>query len=176
MGSISTRTGDDGTTALRYGRRVPKTHSRVAAYGAVDELTALLGVIREHNRGMDIDAKLQKIQREILVLCGELATDDADQKKLEAEEHRMRDEHLADLDGLVEQYEARGTPFTGFVLSGDQPGDCWFHLARTVCRRAERAVHVMCEQGHTCPGLIPRYLNRLSDVLWLMATDRAGRD
>lgn len=168
--SIATRTGDTGTTALLFGRRVPKTHPRLEAYGTVDELSAVLGLVRVSARQSFVKETVLRVQKELIQMGAELATDDEDLKKMaSAQIYGIQDEHLARLDELVASYEARLPKPKGFVQAGSSIQTAYLHQARTVCRRAERAVWHLREKGGHVSDLVPQYLNRLADVLWLMA-------
>ena len=160
--SIVTRTGDDGTTGLMYGRRVPKSHPRIAACGAIDELNAALGLARAEI-GRDT---LLPIQKDLVGLMGELATLDEDMPRYIKDGYPIISvESVARLDQLAIRLEADLPPFKDWVMPGANRASAALDFARTVCRRAER---------HICDleirnGQILIYLNRLSDVLWLMA-------
>jgi len=169
--SIVTRTGDDGTTALMYGRRVPKSHPRLAASGAVDELNAALGLARAQ-AGRDVPIApplanaLLSVQKELIALMGELATLDEDMPRYVKDGFAvLSPECVARLDQLAAKLEAELPPFKDWVMPGGNPVSAALDLARTICRRAEREV---CSLNlHNTQSVI--YLNRLSDVLWLMA-------
>jgi cob(I)alamin adenosyltransferase len=168
--SIATRTGDDGTTALMYNRRVPKTHPRVEACGAIDELNAALGVARAQAGDEWLHGELLAVQKELVNVMGELAT------AAEDRERYVRDgfvliapEHTAKLDALVEHLEAQKISFKGWAMPGETPLGAALDMARVTCRRAERRVCGLREEGENVNPEILIYLNRLSDVLWLMA-------
>jgi cob(I)alamin adenosyltransferase len=171
--SIVTKTGDAGTTALMYGRRVAKSHPRIAACGAVDELNAALGLARaELGRGVPAEPPdwlrdaLLPIQKDLVGLMGELATLDEDMPRYIKDGFAVISaECVARLDQLAGKLEAGIPPFKDWVMPGANPTSAALDFARTVCRRAER--HVCSLQLHN-PQIIT-YLNRLSDVLWLMA-------
>ena len=168
--SIVTRTGDAGETALMYGRRVPKSHPRVRAYGEVDELTALLGMARASTRNQFLLANLEAIQKELIVLMGELATAIEDLPRFVKDGFRLvGPEMTATLDQLVREIEARQITFRGWAIPGASLDAAALDLARTVCRRAERSVCALQEAGQLQNSEIIVYLNRLSDLLWLFA-------
>lgn len=170
--SISTRTGDDGQTSLLFGRRVPKTHPRVEANGTLDELTSALGLARAQARHDLLRDQLLTVQRTLWIMSGELAVDEADREKfLKSQFAPLKEENLQFLDDLVAEYEARALKFQGFVQPGDTIPSAFLHWARATARRAERSVWRAIEAGHSINPLVPRYLNRLSDVLWLMARE-----
>lgn len=169
--SIATRTGDDGSTGLMYNRRVSKSHARVEAYGSVDELNAALGLARAHGASEPFIAdNLLAVQKELVTLMGELAT------ALEDRERYVKDGFTlvapamtANLDRLVTEIEAQKVSFKGWATPGANVLSAALDVARTTCRRAERRVHALREAGELPNLEIPVYLNRLSDVLWLMA-------
>jgi len=160
--SIVTRTGDDGTTGLMYGRRVPKSHPRVAACGDIDELNAALGLARAETGG----DTLLPIQKELVGLMGELATLDEDMPRYIKDGFPVISaECVLRLDQLAAKLESGLPPFKDWVMPGANRASAALDFARTVCRRAERDISEL--QPRNAQILI--YLNRLSDVLWLMA-------
>jgi cob(I)alamin adenosyltransferase len=168
--SIATRTGDDGSTSLLYGRRVAKTHPRVIAYGTLDELNASLGMARATATDAWVREVLLATQQELVGLMGELAVEDADRDRyLSSKLARLQEAHLARLDDVVATLEARSIAFTGWATPGGTLHAAALDVARTVCRRSEREVVGLAETGAVLNPLTLRYLNRLSDVLWLLA-------
>ena len=168
--SIATRTGDDGSTALMYGRRVSKAHPRVAAYGTADELNSTLGFARSTATDAWVQEVLFATQKELVGLMGELAVDDADRERyLSSKLARLEEVHLARLDAAVAQVEARKITFEGWATPGATVHAAGLDLARTVCRRTERAIVALGESGAALNPVVLRYLNRLSDLLWLLA-------
>ena len=170
--SISTRAGDNGTTSLRYNRRVSKSHVRVQAYGNVDDLNALLGAARCHAKRTEPDeaSLIHGFQETLIHIGAELALDDADRvAHPEALRGAIGEETVQGLDRLVSEWEGEGIRFEGFVLPGETDYSAALHIARTACRRAEVAAVRVREAGGFMSDAILRYLNRLSDVLWLMA-------
>ena len=169
-----TKTGDDGTTALMYGRRVPKNHPRVEAYGTVDELNANLGMARAAVREDFIRENLLAIQKDLVVLMGELAVSPEDLPRYVKDGYpAVGPELTAKLDVLVREIEAHGVSFKGWATPGATPASAVLDVARTVCRRAERRACSLREAGELKNGEVIVYLNRLSDLLWLFAR-RAG--
>jgi cob(I)alamin adenosyltransferase len=168
--SIATKTGDDGTTALIYGRRVPKTHPRVEAYGAVDELNAALGVARASAEHDFVRGNLLAIQKDLIVLMGEVgvATEDLP-RYLKDGYSVVTPEITAKLDVLVREIEAQKVNSKGWAMPGATPAAAALDLARTICRRAERRVCVLRESGELRNAEIVIYLNRLGDLVWLLA-------
>lgn len=168
--SIVTKTGDDGTTALMYGRRVHKDHPRVEAYGTVDELNAALGLVRATVQEDFSREKLLAVQKNLIVLMGELAVLPEDLPRYSKDGYTVvAPEMTAELDALVREIEAQNVSFKGWVTPGATMNSAALDVARTVCRRAERRVCGLREMGGLQNAEIIVYLNRLSDLLWLMA-------
>ncbi|HYC76948.1 MAG TPA: cob(I)yrinic acid a,c-diamide adenosyltransferase [Planctomycetota bacterium] len=165
--SIATRTGDDGTTGLFGGARVPKDHRRVAAYGAVDELNACVGLARALPLPPDLDAALRRVQNDLFDLGAELATPRAGNPLADRVPPFSR-EACDDLDRDLERYEAETPTLKTFVLPGGVEAACRLHAARVVCRRAEREVVALSHVDPTPPQCVT-YLNRLSDLLFVLA-------
>ena len=146
--SIVTKTGDQGTTALMYGRRVPKNHPRIEACGAVDELNAALGLARATAQHDFIRDNLLPIQKNLVLLMGELATAKEDWPRYLKDGYSLvTPEMTAQLDKLVRELEAQQAPFKDWVMPGDNPNAVALDLARTTCRRAERHVCALQETG-----------------------------
>jgi cob(I)alamin adenosyltransferase len=168
--SIVTKTGDQGTTALMYGRRVPKTHPRVEAYGCVDELNAALGLARATTEHDFIRDNLLLIQKELVTLMGELAVAKEDLERYVKDGYsQVKPEMTAQLDKLVSEIEAQKVSFKGWATPGANQNSAALDLARTTCRRAERRVCALQEAGELQNPEIIIYLNRLADLLWLFA-------
>ena len=167
LNRIYTRTGDSGGTRLASGEQVSKSHLRVEAYGAVDETNACVGLARVHADG-DFDALLARIQNELLDLGADLATPAAPD---EAEGSRLRilDSQVARLEADIDRLNDALPALQSFVLPGGTPAAAALHLARTVCRRAEREAVRLAEAGEQVSGPAMRYLNRLSDLLFVAA-------
>lgn len=174
--SISTKRGDDGTTALLFGKRVPKTHPRVMTYGRVDELNSALGLCRAHANHHLIQEQILNIQGELVYVMSELATDDTDHGKLaEKYEGKLIDTKNIDaLTKLVHQLEARDGGFKGWSYPGNAPADAFFDLARTTCRRCERGIITLQDTGAKVRPEIIAYLNRLADLLWLWGREHTS--
>lgn len=168
--SIATRTGDEGTTALMYKRRVSKTHPRVEAYGTVDELNAALGLARAGSTDAWLSLELLAIQQQLVTLMGELATAHEDLERYARDGYtRVTAQLTVPLDALVLQLEAQKISFKGWATPGATRSAAALDVARTTCRRAERRVCALAEAGEAANPEIIIYLNRLSDVLWLLA-------
>lgn len=168
--SISTRTGDNGTTGLMYNRRVPKTHPRIEACGAVDELNAAIGVARAIASDAWLNGELLAMQKELVVIMGELATELADWDRYAKDGFILfQPSSTSRLDGLVKELEAKSISFKGWATPGATPLAAALDVARAACRRAERQVCALQEANGLRNGDLLIYLNRLSDVLWLLA-------
>ena len=169
--SIATRTGDDGTTGLVFGQRVPKDHPRVEAVGRCDELNAALGWAKCQVGGdAEIVRELESIQRDLVNLMGELAADDADQTRYaDSKFGRVTDAELARVDAAIARLEATPILFEGWATPGKTPAAAALDLARVAARRAERQFVTMRGGGFSVRGLLLQYVNRTSDLLWLLA-------
>ncbi len=168
--SIVTKTGDQGTTGLMYGRRVPKNHPRVEAYGAMDELNAALGLARASAQDGFVHETLLATQKEMVVLMGELATSVEDLQRYVKDGFSLVTPSMtARLDVAAKELESRNLKFKGWATPGHNLSSAALDVARTVCRRGERRVCTLKETGQLQNAEIIVYLNRLSDVLWLLA-------
>ena len=153
-----------------YNRRVSKCHPRVQAYGSVDELNAALGVARAASTQSTIGAHLLRIQKDLVMLMGELATHTDDLERYSKDGYpRITPEQTAKLDDWIGEVEAQGVSFRGWATPGATAEAAAYDMARTICRRAERDVCSLHEQGALHNAEIIVYLNRLSDLLWLWA-------
>lgn len=173
---IYTRTGDQGTTALFGGGRVSKAHIRVAAYGDVDELNSAIGMVRSTEPVGFADALLESIQRDLFSIGGHLATPDPEKVARALEKASLSAERIEEFERAIDEADKELPPLRAFVLPAGTPKATALHLARTVCRRAERQVVLLAEQD-TVPELFLTYLNRLSDLLFTLArlaNHRAG--
>ncbi|MFP4157474.1 MAG: cob(I)yrinic acid a,c-diamide adenosyltransferase [Opitutales bacterium] len=173
--SISTTRGDDGSTSLLFGKRVPKSHPRVMTYGRVDELNSTLGLCRAHAHHHAIQEDILKVQQELVYIMSELATDDADRDRLEEKfgDKLISEKSVHALTGLVHTLESRDGGFKGWSYPGNAPADAFFDLARTTCRRCERGLIVLRESGAQIRPELIAYLNRLADLLWLWGREHA---
>jgi cob(I)alamin adenosyltransferase len=170
LNRIYTRTGDDGTTALGSGERRPKYDLRVAAYGTVDETNAAIGVVRLHlQESRELDAMLGLIQNDLFDLGADLAVPQREDKdKNKAERLRMLPTQVARLEREIDSLNAVLAPLTSFVLPGGTPAAAYLHLARTICRRAERMiVELAAKPGEPVSDAAIHYMNRLSDFLFV---------
>lgn len=162
MGRIYTKTGDQGDTGLFGGTRVPKDDARVAAYGQVDELNAALGFAASLEPPALELALLQTIQRDLFTIGADLASPDP------AQTAHVGEREVQALERAIDGHEAQLAPLKNFILPGGTPKAAAFHVARTICRRAERAVVGLARQHAINPGIVT-YLNRLSDLLFVLA-------
>lgn len=168
--SIVTKKGDNGTTGLMYNRRVSKCHPRVEAYGAVDELNTAIGMARASARHDFIRENLLWIQKDLVTVMGELATQVEDLDRYQKDGYSIvTGELTAKLDRLVKEIEAQKISFKGWATPGANLNSATLDVARTTCRRAERRVCALQETNQLQNPEIIIFLNRLSDLLWLMA-------
>ena len=168
LNRIYTRTGDGGDTRLASGAPVRKSDARVEAYGAVDETNATLGLARLH-ADPTLDALLERIQNDLFDLGADLATPDTGEP-LGYEPLRVVDSQVDRLEREIDAMNAALAPLTSFVLPAGSPASTYLHLARTVCRRAERKLIALADTpGQTVGPAAVRYLNRLSDLLFVAA-------
>jgi cob(I)alamin adenosyltransferase len=169
--SIATKTGDDGTTALMFGRRVSKTDPRVAAYGTCDELNTALGMVRAFCAEPLISEPVLAIQKELVILMGELAVTEADRARYQEKNYHFVTDTMVDaLTALIDDLEKNHhINYAGWATPGATQASAVLDVARTTCRRAERAVCECRERGFLVTDTIIRYLNRLSDLCWLWA-------
>lgn len=172
--TIYTRGGDGGETGLFDGTRVPKHHERVAAYGEVDELNAVLGLARSllAESAGDLDHELERLQRDLFALGALLADprrdgEDPESRPLE-DRLSLRGERIEELEALIDRWEAELEPLRNFILPAGLPAAAALHVARTVARRAERALSPLVRSG-AGHAIALRYLNRLSDLLFVAA-------
>lgn len=160
---IYTKTGDDGTTGLQGGRRVPKSDLRILAYGAIDEINSCLGIILANNVDSDISEVLTGIQNELFVAGSDLSNPDLSDTKT-----RITEPMVKDLEKHIDRFEEELAPLTNFILPGGNRVASYMHLARTITRRAETLVVTLAEREQINMAC-QRYLNRLSDLLFVLA-------
>lgn len=163
---IYTRTGDDGTTALGTGERVAKTSIRVAACGAIDELNSQLGVVLASGLLAELDEPLRTVQNELFHAGADLCVPEQDKGAHPGP--RIDARHVERLETLMDRLNEALPALENFVLPGGAPAAAQLHVARAVCRRAERDVARLTETEPVNPQIL-RYLNRLSDALFVMA-------
>jgi cob(I)alamin adenosyltransferase len=181
LNKIYTRTGDDGTTALGTGARVRKDSARVAAYGTVDETNAAIGMARVHLGGSHpgLDGKLSRIQNDLFDLGADLCVPDRGEA-LPYEPLRITAAQVKRLENEIDEMNAELKPLRSFVLPGGSPGSAALHVARTVCRRAERLiVELAADPNEPVSDVALQYMNRLSDFLFVASryvNDRGKSD
>ncbi|MFP2963597.1 cob(I)yrinic acid a,c-diamide adenosyltransferase [Myxococcus sp. 1LA] len=171
---IYTKSGDAGETGLFGGGRVAKDDVRVDAYGEVDELNATLGLVRSFEGPTDVDALLHRLQDQLFTVGAVLATPEG--TKASAHIPELKPEWAEDMERVIDGFEAELSPMTHFILPGGTQAASALHLARTVCRRAERRTVPLLREGKI-PKAVVVYLNRLSDLLFVLArvaNHRAG--
>jgi cob(I)alamin adenosyltransferase len=160
---IYTKTGDDGTTGLFGGSRVSKADLRIEAYGTVDELNAIVGVVRTCPLPPALEQQLGIISADLFTLGADLATP-LDPPPVYAIP-RITEEHVKQLEGWIDKYDAQLEPLKTFILPGGTPAAAHLHVARTICRRAERRTVSLAAQEDVGTAVL-HYLNRLSDYLF----------
>jgi cob(I)alamin adenosyltransferase len=173
---IYTRTGDRGDTSLFGAGRVPKDHPRVAAYGDVDELNSVLGMVRATEPHDLFNPLLQFIQRDLFSIGGQLAAPDPTAVAKALAKANLSPDRVSEFERVIDEAESELPPLRAFVLPAGSSKAAAFHLARTVCRRAERSVVRLARESEV-PELFIVYLNRLSDLLFTLArlaNHRAG--
>jgi cob(I)alamin adenosyltransferase len=180
LNRIYTRTGDDGTTALATGERLPKYHVRIAAYGTVDEVNATLGLARLHTATqIDLDAMLARIQNDLFALGADLSSPEKG-KGPGGERLAIVEAQVARLEREIDALNADLQPLRSFVLPGGTAAAAYLHLARTVCRRAERLmVELAAAPASGVSAAALKYVNRLSDFLFVAsrhANEMGARD
>jgi cob(I)alamin adenosyltransferase len=162
---LYTRTGDSGETSLVGGRRVRKDDARVDAYGEVDELNAWIGFVCASRPAGDVIAELERIQRDLFALGAQLA-DPAEKLSPNVTKAVLSDVDVSRLEGLIDRFDGEVPPLRKFILAGGAPAGAALHVARTVCRRAERR---MVALDPPVDPVLLRYVNRLSDLLFALA-------
>jgi cob(I)alamin adenosyltransferase len=165
---IYTRTGDRGDTGLFGGGRVGKDDVRVEAYGEVDELNAVVGLARAAAPESEVARLLEQVQRDLFALGAILATPDRDKMWRQLEKARLGADRIAELELAIDAADERLAPLKAFILPGGVPQAAALHVARTVCRRAERRVVTLAREAEL-PEVVVVYLNRLSDLLFTLA-------
>jgi len=165
---IYTRTGDEGDTGLFGGGRVSKDHPRVEAYGDIDELNAFIGQARSIDMMPRVDEVLAPIQRDLFAIGALLATPDLVKMREQLDKAQISDERIAQMERSIDDGEAELEALTSFIMPGGTPKAAALHVARTVCRRAERAV-IRLQHDVELPPVVVVYLNRLSDLLFVLA-------
>jgi len=163
---VYTRTGDDGTTGLGGGQRVPKDSLRIATYGTVDELSSQIGAALTAGLDARLAEVLLRVQNELFNLGSDLCILEEDKARMPVPV--VEERHVVALEGLMDELSEALPPLENFILPGGSPGAAALHVARTVCRRAERLAVALAREEPIGPWVV-RYLNRLSDALFVMA-------
>ena len=163
---VYTRTGDDGTTGLGGGQRVAKDSPRIEAYGTVDELSSAIGVAVALGLDPRLASTLARIQNELFNVGSDLCILEADKARMPVP--GVEERHVEALETLMDELSGALSPLENFILPGGSPGAAQLHVARTVCRRAERQVISLARRETVGPHVV-KYLNRLSDALFVMA-------
>jgi cob(I)alamin adenosyltransferase len=178
LNRIYTRTGDDGSTALGTGARVSKHSQRIAAYGSVDETNAAIGMARQHlastaspaGAHADLDAMLARVQNDLFDLGADLCAPEQAEESRAPKRARLRvsEGQVQRLEVEIDLLNAQLSPLRSFVLPGGSPAGAALHVARTVCRRAEREIVALADQpGEHVSASVLKYINRLSDLLFV---------
>jgi cob(I)alamin adenosyltransferase len=169
LNRIYTRSGDDGTTALGTGERRKKYDLRIEAYGTLDEVNAVIGVVRLHMAGDPVlDAVLSRIQNDLFDVEADLCMPSEGGKGPGGARLAVTDAQVTWLEGEIDRLNAELAPLKSFILPGGSPGAAYLHLARTVCRRAERIMVALADKpGESVTAAALKYVNRLSDFLFV---------
>ena len=163
---IYTKTGDKATTSLFTGKRVPKHHIRIESYGTVDELNSFLGMVRDQNINGSYKTLLAQIQSKLFTVGAILATEPSKDNRLKIP--RIQEEDIELLEKEMDAMNEELPEMTHFILPGGHPTVSYCHIARTVCRRAERMISYLHE-NEPVPHNVLKYMNRLSDYLFVLA-------
>ena len=169
-GSIATRTGDDGSTSLLYGQRVPKDHPQIEAVGAYDELNVALGAVKPLLTDDAVRTLVTSLQNNLVALMGEVACAETDAARYaESKFAKISAADVTTLDAAVAALEARGLKFDGWATPGANALGAAFDTARVVARRAERRLCALPAHGRSVRPELRQFTNRLADLLWLLA-------
>jgi cob(I)alamin adenosyltransferase len=169
-GSIATRTGDDGSTSLLYGQRVPKDHPQIEAVGAYDELNVALGAVKPLLADATVRTLVSGLQNNLVALMGEVACAEADAARYaESKFAKISAADVTTLDAAVAALETRGLKFDGWATPGANALGAAFDTARVVARRAERRLCALPAHGRSVRPELRQFTNRLADLLWLLA-------
>lgn len=170
--SIATCTGDDGTTGMLYGQRVAKDHPQVEAVGVLDELNAAIGFAKATRTAGTNPEAMENIQRDLIALMGELSCAENDASRyLDSKFAKVGETELQRIESAVVAIESRQPKFDGWATPGANLHAAALDLARTTARRAERHLTGLAKHGRTVRPVLSKYINRLSDLLWLMARE-----
>jgi len=175
MPRIYTKTGDDGTTGLLYGGRIPKDDAATEAYGTTDEAVAVLGLARV-SADRELNEEILVLQRELFVVGADLATNPAERAKLRSGVSLVTTDMTERLERRIDELVAERALPQAFIVPGANEGSAALDLARSVIRRAERHVVALEHEGRDVNPEVRRYLNRLSDLVFVLARRQAGED
>ncbi len=168
--SIVTRTGDDGTTGLMYNRRVSKSDPRVEAYGTLDELNAAMGMVRALSSHGFVRASILALQLDLVTVMGELATLPEDLERYQRDGFKVTGPDFVErVEAIIRRIESEGVSYKGWATPGATADSAALDVARTTCRRAERRLNGLAASGAPASQNVLVFLNRLSDLLWLLA-------
>jgi len=172
MPSIATRTGDDGSTSLLFGQRVPKDHPQIAAVGTFDELNAAIGFAKAASLVGARRLELEAMQRDLVNIMGEVACAESDAGRYIASKFaKLSPADLTRIDAAIAALEAQNLRFDGWATPGANVQAAALDVARTVARRAERELVGLTRHGRTVRPVVGQYVNRMADLLWLMARE-----
>lgn len=161
--------GDEGETSLLFGRRVPKSSLRCEAYGALDEALSCLGITRNVVTNDKTKEAILKVQKELFIVNAELATKPEDRERFASRFTPVTDEMANQLEGIIDELESEIELPKSFIIPGSNLGSGWLDLSRTLVRRAERKVVALKDNNEISNGAILHYLNRLADLLFVLA-------
>ncbi len=160
---IYTKTGDRGSTSLFDNKRVPKDHIRVESYGTIDELNSFMGLAKNYVEDEEMYNLIENIQNKLFTVGAYLATEDPAKVK-----HHIVEKDIEDLEKIIDTYMSKLKEVKGFIVPGSGKKSAYLHVARTICRRAERRIITLSQEVEINP-LVIKYINRLSDCLYALA-------
>lgn len=175
MSKIYTKTGDQGLTSLYGGQRIPKFKTRVEVFGSLDELNSAIGTALSAIKDTEIRSPLLQIQNTLFNIGAEAAEGGTKAKRMIDDSLRVGEAQVAELEKLIDHFDAQLPPMTGFILPGGSPAGAPLHLARSICRRGERRLAQLAEEEEVNPNSL-KYVNRLSDLLFVLARSVNARD
>lgn len=168
--TIYTKTGDRGSTSLFDNKRVPKDHIRVESYGTIDELNSFLGLAKNYVEDEEMYNLIENIQNKLFTVGAYLATEDSDKIK-----YHIQEKDVEDLEKIIDTYMGKLKDVKGFIVPGSCKKSAYLHVARTICRRAERRIITLSHEVEI-DQLVIKYINRLSDCLYALARYSEGRE
>ncbi|MGC9330806.1 MAG: cob(I)yrinic acid a,c-diamide adenosyltransferase [Bacteroidales bacterium] len=176
MSKIYTKTGDYGETRLSTGQKIQKDDPRLEAYGTIDELISWLGMIKAYEIPEEQSHTLSKIQHDLFSICSHIACDATDSKTKHVKLPQLNDEHIRFIENKIDSMNNKLPALTNFILPGGDPQVASCHIARTICRRAERRVVTITKNTKDTNNFIISFLNRLSDYLFVLARYTARKN